>query len=97
VLDLACGTGAMVAPAPPARLPDAILFGADLSRPQLRAARLRSPWLPLVPEQRHRPPLPQRCLRLVHWSWLLEHVPRERAVDILREVRRVLAPRAWPG
>ena len=28
----------------------------------------------------------------MHWSWLLEHVPRERAVDILREVRRVLAP-----
>ena len=27
---------------------------------------------------------------VVHWSWLLEHVAPSRAVDILREVRRVV-------
>ena len=96
VLDLACGTGAMVRRLA-ARLPDAILFGADLSRPQLRAARLRSPWLPLVQSNATALPFHSGAFDVVHWSWLLEHVPRERAVDILREVRRVLAPEgvAW--
>ncbi|HEY4770006.1 MAG TPA: methyltransferase domain-containing protein [Myxococcales bacterium] len=96
VLDLACGTGAMVRRLA-ARLPDAILFGADLSRPQLRAARLRSPWLPLVQSDATALPFRNGAFDVVHWSWLLEHVPRERAVDILREVRRVLAPEgvAW--
>ncbi|HEY4883463.1 MAG TPA: methyltransferase domain-containing protein [Myxococcales bacterium] len=91
VLDLACGTGAMVRRLA-ARLPDAILFGADLSRPQLRAARQRSPWLPVVQSDATALPFRSGAFDVVHWSWLLEHVPRERAVDILREVRRVLAP-----
>jgi len=72
VLDLACGTGAMVRRLA-ARLPDAILFGADLSRPQLRAAACAAPgsrWS----EQRHRPPLHSGAFDVVHWSWLLEHV-----------------------
>jgi len=96
VLDLACGTGAMVRRLA-ARLPDAILFGADLSRPQLRAARQRSPWLPVVQSDATALPFRSGAFDVVHWSWLLEHVPRERAVDILREVRRVLAPEgvAW--
>jgi SAM-dependent methyltransferase len=91
VLDLACGTGAMVRRLA-ARLPDAVLFGTDLSHPQLRAARLRSPWLPLVQSDATALPFRNGAFDVVHWSWLLEHVPRERAVDILREVRRVLAP-----
>jgi len=91
VLDLACGTGAMVRRLA-ARLPDALLFGADLSRNQLRAARQRSPWLPLVQSDAAALPFRAGTFDVVHWSWLLEHVPRERAVDILRQVRGVLAP-----
>lgn len=91
VLDLACGTGAMMRRLA-ARLPDAVLLGTDLSHAQLRDARLRSPWLPLVQSNAVALPFRGGAFDVVHWSWLLEHVPRERAVDILREVRRVLAP-----
>ena len=96
VLDLACGTGAMMRRLA-ARLPDAVLFGADLSREQLREAKKRSPDLALVQSNAAALPFRSRTLDVVHWSWLLEHVPRERAVDILREVRRVLAENgvAW--
>ena len=91
VLDLACGTGAMVRRLA-ARLPDALLFGSDLSRNQLRAARQRSPWLPLVQSNAVALPFRPGAFDVVHWSWLLEHVPREQAVNILREVRGVLTP-----
>jgi len=89
VLDLACGTGAMMRRLA-ARLPDALLFGADLSLPQLREAKKRTPGLWLVQSNATALPFRTRAFDVVHWSWLLEHVPRERAVDILREVRRVL-------
>ena len=89
VLDLACGTGAMMRRLA-ARLPDALLFGADLSRAQLREAKKRSPELSLVQSNAAALPFRPGAFDVVHWSWLLEHVPRERAVDILREVRRVL-------
>jgi ubiquinone/menaquinone biosynthesis C-methylase UbiE len=91
VLDLACGTGAMMRRLA-ARLPDALLFGADLSLEQLRAARQRSPWLSLVASDAAALPFGAGAFDVVHWSWLLEHVPPSRAVDILREVRRVLHP-----
>ena len=96
VLDLACGTGAMMRRLA-ARLPDAVLIGADLSRPQLLEARKRSPTLALVQTDAAALPFRGGAFDVVHWSWLLEHVPRERAVGILREVRRVLAPAgvAW--
>ena len=96
VLDLACGTGAMMRRLA-ARLPDAHLFGADLSKKQLRAARSRSPWLMLVETDAAALPFGGGAFDVVHWSWLLEHVPPGRAVSILREVRRVLAPggHAW--
>jgi ubiquinone/menaquinone biosynthesis C-methylase UbiE len=89
VLDLACGTGAMMRRLA-ARLPDALLFGADLSLAQLREARARSGDLWLVQSNAAELPYRGGAFDVVHWSWLLEHVPRERAVDILREVRRVL-------
>jgi SAM-dependent methyltransferase len=96
VLDLACGTGAMMRRLS-ARLPDARLFGADLSLAQLREARKRSPDLSLVQSNAVALPFRDRTFDVVHWSWLLEHVPRERAVDILRDVRRTLraAGVAW--
>ena len=89
VLDLACGTGAMMRRLA-ARLPDAVLFGTDLSGAQLLEAKQRSPELPLVQSNAVALPFRSGTFDVVHWSWLLEHVPRERAVDILREVRRVL-------
>ena len=96
VLDLACGTGAMMRRLA-ARLPDAHLFGADLSARQLRAARARSDWLMLVESDAAALPFGTGAFDVVHWSWLLEHVPPGRAVEILREVRRVLSPagHAW--
>lgn len=96
VLDLACGTGAMMRRLA-ARLPDALLFGADLSGEQLLEAKKRSPELMLVQSNAAALPFRSAALDVVHWSWLLEHVPRERAVDILREVRRVLGEEgvAW--
>jgi ubiquinone/menaquinone biosynthesis C-methylase UbiE len=96
VLDLACGTGAMMRRLA-ARLPDANLFGADLSREQLRAARARSPELMLVASDAAALPFKSGVFDVVHWSWLLEHVAPGRAVAILREVRRVVAPggHAW--
>src|SRR5258708_36928937 len=96
VLDLACGPGAMMGRLA-ARLPDAHLFGADLSLGQLRAARSRSPELLLVVSDAAALPFRSSAFDVVHWSWLLEHVPPGRAVDILREVRRVLSPtgHAW--
>jgi ubiquinone/menaquinone biosynthesis C-methylase UbiE len=90
VLDLACGTGAMMRRLA-ARLPDALLFGADLSHAQLLAARERSPGLALVQSDAAALPFRGGAFDVVHWSWLLEHVPHERAVGILREVRRVIA------
>ncbi|MGZ6125904.1 MAG: methyltransferase domain-containing protein [Myxococcales bacterium] len=89
VLDLACGTGAMMRRLA-ARLPDALLFGTDLSRDQLLEAKKRSPDLWLAQSNAVALPFRGGAFDVVHWSWLLEHVPRERAVDILREVRRVL-------
>lgn len=97
LLDLACGTGAMGRRLR-ARLPDVFLVGSDLSRSQLRAARTQSgPTLPLVNGDAAALPFRTGAFDVVHWSWLLEHVPPERVLDILREVRRVLAPegRAW--
>ena len=91
VLDLACGTGAMMRRLA-ARLPDVQLFGCDLSRSQLRAARARSPGAPLVNGNAAALPVKSRSLDLVHCSWLLEHVKPGVALEILREVRRILAP-----
>jgi ubiquinone/menaquinone biosynthesis C-methylase UbiE len=58
-----------------ARLPDARLFGADLSLGQLRAARSRSPELLLVVSDAAALPFRTGAFDVVHWSWLLEHVP----------------------
>src|SRR5438270_4940570 len=91
VLDLACGTGAMMRRLA-ARLPDALLFGADLSLPQLKAAHQRSPWLRMVQSNATALPFRSGTFDVVHWSWFLEHVPRSDDVAILREVRRLLAP-----
>ena len=96
VLDLACGTGAMMRRLA-ALLPDAILTGCDLSRPQLGAAHTRSPDLRLVNGNAAALPFRTGAFDVIHWSWLLEHVAPSLAVDILREVRRVMAPEgcAW--
>src|SRR6202158_4152039 len=83
VLDLACGTGAMMRRLA-ARLPDALLIGADVSLEQLRAARSRSPELALVNGDANALPFRNGAFDVVHWSWLLEHLPPSRAVDLHR-------------
>jgi len=93
VLDLACGTGAMSRRLR-ARFPDVKLFGCDLSQAQLIAARDEQERVrdhfPLVRCDAAELPFLSRTFDAVHCSWLLEHVPRERIIAILREARRVL-------
>lgn len=95
VLDLPVGTGAM-ARRLRARLPDVRLFGADLSRGQLAAARgfMRHPEdaFPLVNANAAHLPFRDGAFDLINSDWFLEHLPREAVVKVLREVRRVLAP-----
>jgi ubiquinone/menaquinone biosynthesis C-methylase UbiE len=97
VLDLPVGTGAM-ARRLRARLPDVQLFGADLSRGQLKAARafMRTPdeRFPLVNANAAYLPFRDGTFDLVNSDWFLEHVPTQSVVPILREVRRVLSPGA---
>jgi ubiquinone/menaquinone biosynthesis C-methylase UbiE len=91
VLDLACGTGAM-ARRLMARLPDAHLFGSDLSLDQLKVARRESAGVMVTRANAAALPFRTDAFDLVHCSWLLEHVPPSEPVPILREVRRVLKP-----
>lgn len=100
VLDLPVGTGAM-ARRVRARLPDVRLFGADLSRGQLAAARgfMKHPddVFPLVNANAAFLPFRDGAFDLINSDWFLEHVPRDAVLSVLREMRRVLAPRgaAW--
>src|SRR5260370_11124972 len=95
VLDLACGTGAMMRRLA-ARLPDVYLFGADLSVRQLRAARARSDWLMLLACHAAALPFPSSAFDVVHWSRLLDHGPPGPPGDILPEVRPALPPPGPP-
>ncbi len=88
ILDLATGVGAMAAELH-ARFPRSTIIGVDRSAEQLDAAR-KHPWLSLVRADGTALPFPDASFRLVHASWLLEHVPDPEA--ILRECRRVAEP-----
>jgi ubiquinone/menaquinone biosynthesis C-methylase UbiE len=97
LLDLACGVGAM-ARRLRARLPDVVMVGSDLSLAQLRAARKftgrgQDATIPLCCADAAQLPFRDRVFDAIHCSWLLEHVPGAAVVPILREARRVLAPR----
>jgi ubiquinone/menaquinone biosynthesis C-methylase UbiE len=100
VLDLPVGTGAM-ARRLRARLPDVRLVGADVSRGQLAAARgfMMHPAdaFPLVNANAAQLPFRDGTFDLINSNWFLEHLPRGIVVPVLREMRRVLAPRgcAW--
>ena len=100
VLDLPVGTGAM-ARRLRARLPDVKVFGTDLSRGQLAAARSfmrrEHDFFPLVNSDAVALPFRDGTFDLINSSWFLEHVPPAAVLPILREMRRVLAPggRAW--
>src|SRR3954470_985441 len=95
VLDLACGTGAMSRRLR-ARFPDVELFGCDISQAQLIAARDAqqrvSDHFPLVRCTAAALPFLSATFDAVHCSWLLEHVPRQEIIEILKEARRVLRP-----
>lgn len=91
VLDLATGVGAMARQLLQ-RWPGIRLVGADLSPMQLASAHRSLPGLPLVRANAAKLPFADRTFERVHCTWLLEHVPSAVAVDIVREVHRVLAP-----
>lgn len=91
VLDLATGVGAMAGRLLE-RFPGIRLVGVDLSPHQLAWAQRNHPELPVARANAARLPFPDQTFERVHCSWLLEHVPGEVAVEILREVRRVLRP-----
>ncbi len=89
VLDLATGVGAMAGWILD-RFPGIRLCGVDLSASQLAWARRNHPRLPVSRANAARLPFADQTFERVHCSWLLEHVPGPVAVEILREVRRVL-------
>ena len=89
VLDLATGVGAMAAQLLQ-RFPGVQLVGIDLSASQLAWARRNHPDLPIARANGAALPFADRTFDRVHCSWLLEHVPSAVAVEILRDVRRVL-------
>ncbi len=91
VLDLATGVGAMAGELE-RRYPGVVLSGADLSASQLATARRNHPRVAYVRANGAALPFASESFDRVHWSWFLEHVPATVAVDVLREVRRVLAP-----
>ncbi len=89
VLDLATGVGA-TAGVLLARYPGIQLFGVDLNPNQLRAAKANHPEVRTVRANAGALPFPDGTFDRVFCTWLLEHVPAP--AEILREVRRVLAP-----
>ena len=89
VLDLATGVGAMAGQLL-RRYPGIQLVGVDLDPRQLAEAKARHPGATYVQADAARLPFPDARFERVHCSWLLEHVPHP--VEVLREVRRVLAP-----
>lgn len=89
VLDLATGVGAMAGWL--AEHHRGIrLCGVDLAMGQLRWARENHPSVPVARANGAALPFAAETFDRVHCSWLLEHVPAGVAVQILREVRRVL-------
>jgi ubiquinone/menaquinone biosynthesis C-methylase UbiE len=91
VLDLATGVGAMAGQLLE-RFEGIELIGADLSRTQLATAKENHPTVRYVRANGAALPFPEGSFDRVHWSWFLEHVPPDVAVQVLREVRRVLKP-----
>jgi len=89
VLDLATGVGAMASELLK-RFPGIVLFGADLSATQLAKARRNG--TRYLRANGARLPFADGTFDRVHWSWFLEHVSPDTAVNVLREVRRVLKP-----
>lgn len=91
VLDLATGVGAMAKQLRD-HFPNCRLTGVDLRLPQVRQAKALHPVADYVNGNGAALPFKSGSFDVVHCSWLLEHVPGEVAVAILREVRRVLRP-----
>jgi ubiquinone/menaquinone biosynthesis C-methylase UbiE len=89
VLDLATGVGAMAGQLKE-RYGDALLHGLDLSETQLRCAKQNHPGISWARGDGQSLPFRDDCFDRVHWSWFLEHVSPDAAVQVLEEVRRVL-------
>ena len=89
VLDVATGVGAMAGQLL-SRYPGISLTGVDLSASQLATARKNHPGAMYARANGSALPFHDDTFDRVHASWFLEHVAPQTAVDVLREVRRVL-------
>jgi ubiquinone/menaquinone biosynthesis C-methylase UbiE len=89
LLDVGCGTGALLREAA-SRRPEAALVGVDLSTPMLREAAARRTPATLVAADAARLPLPDACVDAVVSASSFHYWPDPLAG--LREAARVLAP-----
>ncbi len=87
-LDIGCGVGYALELL---RQGGARVIATDLARKPLQGA-LRSGPVWAVQADATRLPLPDKSVDLVTAFQLIEHVPRDGALQILREIRRVLRP-----
>ena len=91
VLDLATGVGAMAGELLK-RFDGITLIGVDLSATQVATAHAKHPRVPFARANAAALPFGADTFHRVHCSWLLEHLSPALAVNVLREVRRVLKP-----
>lgn len=95
ILDVACGTGAVLHQLREV-FPDAALTGLDLSEPYLDHARGRVPdgpgGLTLIAANAEAMPLPDDAFDAVTVSYLFHELPRDARENVAREVARVVRP-----
>ncbi len=88
VLEVGCGTGAVLADTPPT---DGLrLFGVDTARPALRLAARNAPQAACAQGDALRLPYPSRAFDIVFCHFLLLWLPDP--LEALREMRRVTRP-----
>ncbi|MHB1845758.1 MAG: class I SAM-dependent methyltransferase [Deltaproteobacteria bacterium] len=94
VADIACGTGAFLGQLHQA-LPEAKLYGVDLSGPYLREASRRLahvPELSLLCENAEALPLADGSLAAAHSCFLFHELPPKARRNVAKEIARALAP-----
>jgi ubiquinone/menaquinone biosynthesis C-methylase UbiE len=91
ILDVACGTGRFLATLRRA-LPEARLYGVDLSPAYVARARARLPDVALLVENAESMPFADGTFDAVTCVFLLHELPRDVRRRVLGEIRRVLRP-----
>lgn len=91
VLDVACGTGRFLGTLA-AALPDARLYGVDLSPAYVARARARRPDVALLVENAEALPFADGTFDAVSCVFLLHELPRDVRRRVLAEILRVLRP-----